>query len=90
MSRRESWCPVAEEVYRPRGVRLPVRMVQHHHTCPDGTLVRVDAQYIDTTGVTLYRWRVGGVRRRGWSVSGDQREVAPDWSLVDDEFRAVA
>lgn len=90
MSRRESWDPVTEQVYISRGVRRPVRLVPHTHRCPDGTRVVVTAQYVEMTGVTLYRWEIGGARGRPTSVIGDCRDVPPDWFLVDQEHRAVA
>lgn len=90
MSRRESWDWSTEQVYTPRGARPSVRLVPHHHRCPDGTLVVVEAQYVEIPNVTLYRWTVGGERARPTSAVGDRRDVAPDWSLVDQKYRAVA
>lgn len=83
MSRRESWCPVGEAVYIPWGARRPARLVTHVHRCPDGTPVVVTAQYVEMTGRTLYRWRVGGVRARPTSAGGDCRTVPPSWDVVD-------
>jgi phage recombination protein Bet len=35
-------------------------MAEWFHTCPDGTQVETVAQFIVTTGTTLYRWTVDG------------------------------
>lgn len=60
----------------------PVRLDRHRHTCPDGTAVMVSAQFFSQTGVTLYRWTVGGVRA-GVSHAEGPASAPPDWSTVD-------
>ncbi len=84
MSRREAWDWATEQTYIPRGrVGHRPAMIDHAHTCPDGTPVVVSAQFIEMTNMTLYRWTVGGQAADPTSRPGDQRDVAPDWTTVD-------
>lgn len=65
--------------------RLPrVQLERHTHTCPDGTLVVVSAQFITELGRTLYRWKVGGERAGTTSAEGPA-SVPPDWATVDSD-----
>jgi phage recombination protein Bet len=75
----------------PDGVREPTisgpngalrRWVRDHlaeyfHTCPDGTQVEVTAQFIVTTGATLYRWTVDGQPARPSSARRPIDEEPP-------------
>jgi hypothetical protein len=75
---------VRDRVYETSGPLPRVQLVPHEHVCPDGTRVAVTAQHIATTGVTLYRWRIGGEPAGCTSVVGPAT-VSPDWSTVDSE-----
>lgn len=87
MTRREAWDWASEQTYTPRGVvrsRPGRRLVDHVHTCPDGTVVRVSAQFVEMTNCTLYRWDVGGELIDPTSrAGGDFRNIPPDWSIID-------
>ena len=86
---RMGWDWQTDRIYPPHRGPLPtVQLVRHHHMCPDGTVVEVTAQHISQTGITLYRWKVGGQPAGTSSVAGPA-SVPPDWSTVDGEHAAT-
>lgn len=64
------------------------RMRWHHHTCPDGTRVRVLAQYFPLTTTTLHRWIVNG-DRVGTTPAYTGVDVPPSWAVVDQQHLAI-
>lgn len=76
-------------VYEARTMPLPRRpqLARYRHTCPDGTRVRVSAQYVPTAQAMLYRWLVGEVSSTT-SVAG--RVGGPPSYAVVDALHGVA
>lgn len=56
----------------------------HHHTCPDGTEVRVFAQRIAVTNTVLHRWLING-EYVGSNPARTSVDEPPSWTVIDAE-----
>lgn len=64
------------------------RMRWHHHTCPDGTKVRVLAQRIAVTNTVIHKWVVDG-KYVGSNPARTPVDVPPSWVVIDAEYPAT-
>lgn len=57
-------------------------IVEHRHTCPDGTVLVCFSQRIHVTGVTLDRWKVGSYLI-ATSARANANTEPPDFDWAD-------
>lgn len=86
---RDSYARTSSQASWDRKEPLPpTDIVEHEHTCPDGTRVVARSQYISTVGNTLDRWWLGG-EWVGTSGRAGRNGVPPSFEWADARCPAV-